>query len=173
MATEATLSNAKLGTVLDTFGGKSLKRIVTVGAAIFGCGLTTAIFIRLFRPDYFGVATFVLGLGVVLALAYVRTNWEAAYAKVEVCEGGVRLHSKSDPTRSVPGIVELTWDRIRKVEVGSIGRGRGWREHVVIRTIDGENVEFPYGFWAAVGTSRFAAIMDRFVADVEVDVKFT
>ena len=48
------LSAGNLGTVLESYGGKSLKRIVGVGVAIFGCALTVTILIRVFRPDYLG-----------------------------------------------------------------------------------------------------------------------
>src|SRR6516225_4273706 len=91
MATEHSLSAGNLGTVLETYGGKSVKRIVVVGAAICGCALTVDTLIRVFRPDYVGLmlCVFVFGLGI--ALGYVSTNWNAAHAKVEVCEGGLRL----------------------------------------------------------------------------------
>jgi hypothetical protein len=64
MATEHSLSAGNLGTVLETYGGKSLKRLVAVGAAIFGCALTVMILIRAFRPDYLGLmlCVFVFGL---------------------------------------------------------------------------------------------------------------
>jgi hypothetical protein len=169
MATEKSLSGGNLGTVLDTYGGKSLKRIVTIGAAIFGCGLTAAILIRSFWPDYLGLATVVLGVGVAIALGYVSTNWPAALAKVEVCEGGVRL------LRRDGGATELPWDRVRKVKVGQFRKLRAWPEHVVIRTTDGNDLEFPefrYGFWAALGTERFATTIQKFVEEMEVDVDF-
>jgi hypothetical protein len=170
MATENSLSGGNLGTVLETYGGKSLKRIVTVGAAIFGCGLAAAILIRLFWPDYPAPAAVVLGVCVAIALGYVSTNWTAALAKVEVCEGGLRL------LRHDGGATELPWDRILKVKVGRFRKLRGWPEHVVIRTTDGNDIEFPeflrYGFWAAVGTERFATTMHRFVEDVEDDIDF-
>src|SRR5262245_25390606 len=91
MATEQSPSGGSLGTVLDTYGGKSLKRIVAVGVAIFGCALTAMTLIRIFRPDYLGLmlGLFVFGLG--FALGYVSTNLDAALGKVEVCEGGLRL----------------------------------------------------------------------------------
>ena len=169
MATEKSLSGANLGTVLESYGGKSLKRIVAVGAAIFGCGLTAAILVRWFWPDYPGPAAVVLGVGVAIALGYVSTNWTSALAKVEVCEGGVRLLRRNG------GATELPWDRILKVKVGQFRKLRGWPEHVVIRTTDGNDIEFPefrYGFWAGVGTERFATAVQRFVEDVDVDVDF-
>jgi hypothetical protein len=180
MATEKSLSGGNLGTVLETYGGKSLKRIITVGAAIFGCALTANTVLRVFRPDYIGLmlCVFVFGLGI--GLGYVRTNWEAALTKVEVRQGGVRLlvrggvtwDMKGYLTRWVPGIVELPWDRILKVKVGRFRKIRGWPEHVVIRTTDGKDIEIPFYFWSAVGTERFATIVRRFVEDVEVDVDF-
>jgi hypothetical protein len=100
---EKSLSGANLGTVLETYGGKSLKRIVAVGAAVFGCGLAAAILLRSFWPDYPGPAAVVLGVGLAMALGYVGTNWTAALAKVEVCEGGVRL------LRYDGGPTELPW----------------------------------------------------------------
>ena len=170
MATEKSLSGANLGTVLETYGGKSLKRILTVGAAVFGCGLTAAILIRLLWPDYPGPAAVVLGVGAAIALGYVSTNWTSALAKVEVCAGGLRLLRRNG------GTTELPWDRIRKVRVGQFRKLRAWPEHVVIRTTDGNDIEFPeflrYGFWPAVGTERFATTVHRFVEDVEVDVDF-
>jgi hypothetical protein len=169
MATEKSLSGGNLGSVLETYGGKSLKRIVAVGAAIFSCGLTAAILLRIFWPDNPGPAAVVLGVGLAIALGYVCTNWTAALAKVEVCEGGVRLLYRDG------GATELPWDRIRKVTVGYFRKLGGWPEHVVIRTTDGNDVEFPefrYGFWAALGTERFATTVQRFVKHVEVDVDF-
>jgi hypothetical protein len=170
MATEKALSGANLGTVLETYGGKSLKRIVAVSAAVFGCGLTGAILIRSFWPDYPGPAAVVLGVCVAIALGYISTTWTAALAKVEVCEGGLRL------LRYDRGATELPWDRILKVKVGQFRKLRRWPEHVVIRATDGNDIEFPeflwYGFWAAVGTERFATTVHRFVEDVEVDVDF-
>ena len=40
MATEKSLSGGNLGTVLDSYGGKLLKRILIVGAAIYGGAAT-------------------------------------------------------------------------------------------------------------------------------------
>lgn len=165
MAIETALADGNLGTVLDTYGGKSLKRILAVGAAIFGCGLTAAILIRVFRPDYVGPTLVVIMLALGFALGYVRTNWEAALAKVEVCTGGVRLLYRD-------GATELPWDRIRKVKVGHFRNVRGRPQHVVIRTTDGKNIELLYGFWAAVGTARFARTIPKFVDDVAEDVEF-
>ena len=169
MATEASLSGPNLGTVLETYGGKSLKRIVAVGAAIFGCALTVTILIRAFRPDYPGLmlCVFVFGLGV--ALGYVSTNSPAVLAKVEVCKRGVRL------LRRGGGATVLPWDRILKIKVGQFRKLRAWPEHVAIRTTDGSDIEFPefrYGFWAALGTERFAATVQKFVEDVEIGIDF-
>ena len=166
MATEKSLSGGNLGTVLDTYGGKSLKRIVLVGAAIFGCALTATILIRVYRPDYLGLmlCIFVFGLGI--ALGYVRVNFEATRAKVEVCEGGVRLLYHD-------GVTELPWDRIRKVKVGYFKRVKGRPGHVVIRTTNGQDIELLYGFWASVGISRFTTTIHRFVEDVVENVEFT
>jgi hypothetical protein len=167
MATETPLSGGNLGTVQETYGGKSLNRVVTIGAAIFGCGLMVALLIRWFRPDYPVLATFALGVGVVMALVYLTMNLEAALAKVEVCEGGVRL-VRHDVATEVP------WDRILKVKVGAFTKVRGGPvEHVVIQTTDGKDIEFRYGFWSAVGgASRFATSVRRFVEDVEEDLDF-
>lgn len=166
MATNKPLSAANLGTVLETYGGKALKRIITVGTAIFVCSLTAALVLRVFRSDYFVLATVILGLGLVVALAYVRLKWDAALAKVEVCGGGVRLLWRD-------GAMELPWDRILKVQAGYLWRTKGRPEHVVIRTTDGDDIELLLGFWDAVGgASRFATTVRRFVKDVEVDVKF-
>jgi hypothetical protein len=87
MATEYSRSAGNLGTVLETYGGRSRTRIAAVGATIFGCGLAATTLIRVFRPDDLGLmlCVFVVGLGT--ALGYVNTNWNAAHAKVEVCEG--------------------------------------------------------------------------------------
>jgi hypothetical protein len=65
MATEPALSGGDLGSVLDTYGGKSLTRIVAVGAAIFGCALSVMTLIRVLRPDYLRMmlCVFVFGLG--------------------------------------------------------------------------------------------------------------
>jgi hypothetical protein len=182
MTTETSPSGPNLGTVLETYGGKSLKPIVSVGAAIFGCGLTAAILIRVFRPDSLALATVVLGAGVVIALAYLTTNWHAALGKVEVCEGGLRLVRRAGVGWNLKRhvacwsgvrIIELPWDRILKVKVGKFRKFRGLPpKHVVIRTTDGKDIEFPFHFWSAVGTERFATTMQRFVEDVEVDVDF-
>ncbi|HKB04832.1 MAG TPA: hypothetical protein VKD90_21595 [Gemmataceae bacterium] len=166
MATEKSLSGGNLGKVLETYGGKSLKRIITVGATVFGFGLTAAILIRLFRPDCPILATVVFGAGLVIALAYVSTNWSAALAKVEVCECGVRL-LRGD------GTTELPWERMFKVQVGEFRKAKGRPEHAVIWTTDGKDIELPYGFWAAVGTSRLASTVRRFVEHVEEEVEFT
>ncbi len=170
MTTEPSLSGVNLGTVLETYGGKSLKRIIAVGAAVFGCGLAAAMLIRVFWPDYPVLATVFLGAGVVIALAYESTKWTAALAKVEICEGGLRLlRYDRRPT-------ELPWNQICKVRVGRFSKLRAWPEHVVIRTSDGKEIEFPeflrYGFWDAVGTEHFATSVHRLVQDVEVDVDF-
>jgi len=167
MPTETSLSGGNLGTVLETYGGKSLKQIVTVGVAIFGCGLTATILIRLFRPDYPGLAAVALGVGVVIALGYGSTNWGAALAKVEVCEGGVRLLRRDGVA------TELPWNRIRKVTVGQFRKLRACPEHVVIRTADGKDIELPYPFWAAVGAERFGTTIHRFVGDTELEVDFS
>jgi hypothetical protein len=182
MVTEQSLSGGNLGTVLETYGGKSLTWIVSVGAAIFGCGLTAAILIRVFRPDSLALATVVLGAGVVVTLAYLRTNWDAALGKVEVCEDGLRLVRRAgvgwNLRRDVAcwsgvRIIELPWDRICKVRVGKFRKFRGPSpRHVVIRTTDGNDIEFPFHFWSTVGTDRFANTVKRFVEDVEVDVDF-
>src|SRR6478752_4139762 len=87
MATGQSPSAGNLGPVLDTYGGKSLKRIVAVGAAIFGCGLTATTLIRIFRPDYLGLMLCVFVFGSGIALGYMNTDWNAAHARVEVCEG--------------------------------------------------------------------------------------
>jgi hypothetical protein len=167
MATNQALSGGNLGTVLETYGGKSLKRIVAVGAAVFGCGLTAALLIHWFRPDYPILADVFFGAGLVIALIYGTMNLAATLAKVEVCEGGVRL------LRRAGGSTELPWDRILKVKVGAFTNVRGGPvENVVIRTTEGQDIEFPFGFWAAVGTERFAATLHRFVEDVEEDVEF-
>jgi len=156
--------------VLDSYGGKSLKPIVIVGAAIFGCVLTVMILIRAFLPDELGLmlCVFVFGLGI--ALGYVSTNSPATLAKVEVCEGGLRL------LRYDRGATELPWDGILKIKVGRFRKLRAWPEHVVIRTTDGNDIEFPefgrYGSWSAVGTERFATSVHRFIKDVEVDIDF-
>jgi hypothetical protein len=91
MPAEKALSGGNLGPVLETYGGKSLKRIVTVGVAVFGSGLTAAILIRVSRPDYLGLATVVLGVGLAIALAYVTTNWGAALAKWSVSQIMIRF----------------------------------------------------------------------------------
>ena len=61
-----------------------------------------------------------------------------------------------------------------KVKVGEFTNVPGGPvEHLVIRTTDGKDIGFRYGFWLAVGgTSRFAIIVQRFVKDVEDDVEF-
>jgi hypothetical protein len=166
MTTDQALSGRNLGTVLETCGGKSLKRIVTIGAVVFGCGLTVAILIRIFQPDYPAPAIVVLGAGVVVALAYVSANWQAALATVEVRKGGVRVLYRD-------GATELPWDRIRKVQVGKFTKVRGGPvEHVVIRTTQGNDIELPYGFWDAVVTERFVTSVRRFVEHVEEDIDF-
>ncbi len=182
MSAEKSPADGNLGTVLETYGGKSMKRIVSVGAAIFGCGLTTAIAIRIFRPDSLApiLIVFVFSLG--FALGYVRMNQDAAVGKVEVCDGGLRLVRRAGVGWNLKGdvdcwsgvrVVELPWDRILKVKVGKFSRFRGPPpEHVVIRTLDGKDIEVPFHFWSAVGTDRFATTVRRFVEDVEVDVEF-
>jgi hypothetical protein len=180
MATEHSLSAGNLGTVLETYGGKSLKRIVSVGMAIFGCALTAMTLIRVFRPDYLGLmlCVFVFGLGI--ALGYISSSWNAAHAKVEVCESGVRLlvlsgviWKKGFLRPSAPGIVELPWDRILKVKVGKYRKVRGPpHDHVVIRTTDGMDIEIPFFFFEEEEAQRFATIVRSFVEDVEVDVDF-
>ncbi len=188
MANEKSLAEGNVGTVLDSFGGKSLKWIMTVGAAIFGCGVIAAILIRVLRPDGGVLATVVLGVGAGIALVYVSTNWKAALAKVEVCEGGMRLF-RCNGRVAMPFIVaavavwrtrllrqdqaiELPWDRILKIRVGKFVKTRLRPENVVIRTTDGNDIEFPFGFWATVGTARFATIVHEFVEDVEIGVEF-
>jgi hypothetical protein len=181
MATEHSLSAGNLGTVLEAYGGKSRKRIVAVGAAIFGCGLTATTLIRVFRPDHLGLmlCVFVAGLGI--ALGYLSTNWNAAHAKVEVCGGGVRLlvlggvtwDKKGYLSRWAPGIVELPWDRVLKVKVGKYRKVRGPpHDHVVIRTADGNDVEIPFFFLVEAEARRLATVARGFVEDVEVDVDF-
>jgi hypothetical protein len=182
MATEPSLSGENLGTVLESFGGKSLKQIVMVGAAIFGCGLTVAMLIRVLWPDYLVLATVVLGAGVVMALAYMSTSWEAGLAKVEVCEGGVRFSGRGGVTwdlkgyvshwSGLPRAVELPWNHILKVKVGYFKNVRGRHEHLVLQTTDGKDVAFPFHFWSCVGTERFVGAARRFVDDVEFDVDF-
>jgi hypothetical protein len=168
--------------VLETYGGKSMKRVVSVGAAIFGCGLTASILIRVFRPDFVALALVALAAGVVIALAYLTINLDAALGKVEVCEGGLRLVRRAGVGWNLKRyvdywsgvrIIELPWDRILKVKVGKFRKFRAPDpKHVVIRTTDGKDIEFPFHFWSAVGTERFATTVQRFVADVEVDVDF-
>jgi hypothetical protein len=181
MATAQSLSGGNLGTVLETYGGKSRKRIVVVGAAIFGCVLTIDILIRVFRPDSLGLmlCVFVFGLGI--ALGYMSTKWNAAHAKFEVCEGGVRLlvlkgvtwHKGGYLRPCVPEIVELPWDRILKLKVGKYRKVRGPPlHHFVIRTTDGNDIETPFFFLLEEETQRVATIARRFVEDVEVDVDF-
>jgi hypothetical protein len=181
MATERSLSAGTLGTVLDTYGGNSRTRIVAAGVAIFGCGLTATILIRVLRPDHLGLmlCVFVFGLG--LGLGHVSTNWNAAHAKVEVCEGGVRLLVLGGVTwgktgylsRWAPGTVELPWDHILKVRVGKYRKVRGPpHDHLVIRTTDGTDTEIPFFFLVEAETQRFATIARRFVEYVEADVDF-
>ena len=182
MATEQSLSGGNLGTVLETYGGKSLKRIVSVGAAIFGCGLTVATLIRMFWPDHLGpiLCAFVFGLGI--GLGYVSTNLDAALGKVEVCEGGLRLVRRAGVGWNLKRyvdywsgvrVIELPWDRILKIKVGNFRKFRGPPpKHVVIRITDGKDIEFPFHFWSAVGTERFSTTVQRFVEDVEVNVDF-
>jgi hypothetical protein len=165
MATEKSLTAGNLGTVLDTYGGKSLKRIIAVGVIVFGCGLIVGLFIRSFGPDYFGPGFVVVAVALVFAIAHVRLNWEAAFAKVEVCKRGVRLLYRD-------GVTELPWDRIRKIKVGYFRWVKGSPEHVVFQTTDGNKVELLFGFWAAVGTVRFTKIIRKFVEDVEERVEF-
>ena len=167
MATETSLPGGNLGRVLETYGGKSLKRIVTVGTAVFSFGLTGALLIHMFRPDYPVLAIVLFFAGLVIALVYVRMNFEAALAKVEVCEGGLRLLHRDRAT-------ELPWDRILKVQVGAYTKVRGGPvEHVVICTTEGQEIELLFGFWGAVGgASPFATTMGRFVEEVEEDVDF-
>src|SRR5262249_48602540 len=94
-------------------------------------------------------------------------NWQAALAKVEVCERGVRLLRRNGPT------TELPWDRILRVQVGEFTKVRGGPVgHVVIRTTDGKDIELPFRFWGAVGTERLATRVRRFVDDVSEDVDF-
>jgi hypothetical protein len=165
MATEHALSSANLGTVLETYGGKSLKRIVAIGATVIGSGLTASLLVRFIWPDYRVLAIVILGIGTVIGLAYVSTTWMASIAKVEVCTGGLRLIRRTI-------IVELTWNRIRKIEAGRV-KARAAPEHVVIQTTDGNDIELPLGFWDAVGgASRFAKTAHRFVKNVELDVRF-
>jgi hypothetical protein len=180
MATEPSRSVENLGTVLETFGGKSRRWVVAIGAAIFGCALTLLTVIRKFRADCLGLplCVFVFGLGI--AVGYVSTYWPATAARVEVCEGGLRLlcrggvtwDMKGYLTRRSPGRVELPWDRVRKVRVGRFRKIRGRPEHVVIRTTAGTDVEVPFHFWATVGTERFVTAVRRLVGDVEVDVDY-
>jgi hypothetical protein len=181
MATGHSPSAGNLGPVLEAYGGKSLKRIVAVGAAILGCGLTATTLIRMFRPDYLGLmlCVFVVGLGI--ALGYMNTNWNAVHAKVEVCAGGVRLlvrggvawNRKGHLSRWAPGTVELPWDRILKVRVGKYRKVRGPPfDHVAIRTTDGNDSEIPFFFLSEAEAQRFATIARGFVEAVEVDVDF-
>jgi hypothetical protein len=86
--------------------------------------------------------------------------------KFEVCEGGVRLLRRD-------GSTELPWDRILEVKVGKFKKAKGGPERVVIRTTDGNDIDFPYHFWPSVGTERLATTMHRFVEDVEDDVDFS
>jgi cytochrome c biogenesis protein CcdA len=167
MATGESRSGGNLGAVLETYGGKSLRRIVAVGAAIFGCGLTPALLIRSVWPDYRALAIVLFGVGLVIALAYVSTTWQAALAKVEVRERGVRLLRRNGAT------TELPWNRILRIQVGEFTKVRGGPvEHISIRTTDGHDIELPFRFWAVVGTKRFAIRVRKFVEDVEEDVNF-
>lgn len=181
MATEHSLSAGNLGMVLETYGGKSLKRTVGVGVAIFACALSVVILIRVFRPDYLGamLCVYVFGLG--FALAYISMNWNAAHARIEVCEGGVRLlvlggtawNRKTQVSIWAPRIIELPWSRILKVKAGKYRKVRGPpHHHVVFRTTDGNDVEIPFFFMSEAETQRLVAILRRFVEDVEVDVDF-
>ena len=48
----------------------------------------------------------------------------------------------------------------------------GRRHAVRTKPTNGKDIEFPFHFWSAVGTERFATTVQRFVEDVEVDVDF-
>lgn len=181
MATEQSLSGGNLGTVLETYGGRSRKRIVAVSVAIFGCALTAMMFIRVFRPDFLGLMLCIYVFGLGIALGYMSTNWNATHARVEVCEGGVRLLVRGGVIRNKKGYlsrrgssqVELPWDRILKVKVGKFRKVRGPPfDHVVFRTTDGNDVEIPFFFLVEAETQRIATIACRYVEDVEVGVDF-
>lgn len=161
---------------MATYGGKSLKRLVAISVTISGCALTGMILIRVLQPGSIGLTlcVFVFGLGT--ALGYMNVNWNAAHARLEVCEGGVRLLLLGGITWEgnwAPGKVEVPWDRIRKVEVGHFRKVRfAPLEHVVIRTTDGKDAEMPFYFLEAAETKHFTTVVRKFVEDVEVDVDF-
>jgi hypothetical protein len=177
MATEPSLLAGNLGTVLATYGGKSLKRLVAIGGTIFGCALTALILIRVFWPGSLGLTLCVFVFGFGIALGYMNVNWNATQAKLEVCEGGVRLLLLGGVTWEgswAPGKVELPWDRILKVKVGQFRKVKFTPlEHVVIRTTDGKDIEMPFYFLEAAETKRLTTIVRKFVEDVEVDVDFS
>src|SRR3954447_19918146 len=112
-------------------------------------------------PDYRGLAIFLGCVALLVAVAYVATNWKAVGTKVEVCAGGVREIRRD-------GTTELPWDQILKVEVGKVVLNHKLRWNVVIRAAEVEDIELLYDFWDAVGgASRFASTVRKFVEDVE------
>jgi len=70
MATGHSPSAGNLGTIPETDGGRSLRRIFTVGVADSRCGLTATMLIRVVRPDDLGLMLwdFVFGSDIALTL---------------------------------------------------------------------------------------------------------
>ena len=181
MATEYSRSAGNLGTVLETYGGKSRTRIVAVGAAICGCGLTATTLVRVFRPDHLGLmlCVFVAGLGIALGLPEHELEcgprqggglrgWSAA---ARPRRGGLEQEGLPEPLGARNRRAALGSDL--KVKVGKYRKVRGPpHDHVVIQTTDGSDVEIPFFFLADAETRRFATSVRRFVRDVETDVDF-
>jgi hypothetical protein len=87
--------------------------------------------------------------------------------------GGVAWNKQGSLSRWAPGVVELPWDRTRKVRMGKYRKVRGPPlDHMVIQAADGSDVEIPFFFLADAETRRFATSVRRFVRDVETDVDF-
>src|SRR5262245_46612376 len=153
-------SDADLGKVLQTFGGRSMASLLAVGGAIAAVGIV-AFGVALFVKDYREAAIATGCLILLIALGYVGTNLTAVGTKVEVCKGGVRVLRWR-------GMTELPWDQIVKIEVGKVRLEHKLRWNVIIHPADGDAVELLHGFWdAAGGAMQFAKAAQAHVDDVE------
>jgi len=147
-----------LGRQLARFGGKSLKPVLAISAALTVVGVGLLLYGATSEPT--GILWVILGIFLLAAgPMYLATNWSGTRKALEVYKGGLRF------TGGGKSMV-LPWDDIEDISVGKIlnvtYHKLEW--NVVIQPRYDETIELLDDFWSSQGgAARFLGLVEGYV----------
>lgn len=134
-----------LGRQLARFGGKSLKPVLAISAALTVIGAGLLLCGALSQPT--GVLWVLVGIFLAAAgPMYLVTNWSGSRNTLEVHKGGLRFTSGRETK-------ELPWDDIEEISAGKVMNLTYHRTewNVVIQPQRGRAIELEDDFWRSQG----------------------